>query len=155
MSENPLYISYSDNWSSKEAEFVQNILKSVLCNFSTYSNCEVSVRLTDDKEIQGLNKKYRNINKPTNVLSFSLDHNLKDSKKIMLGDIVISKDTIDKECKELEKSFEDHLAFMVVHGFLHLLGFTHDKENEAKLMEDKEIKMLETIGFSNPYKEEH
>ena len=154
MTEKSLYISYSDYWNQKQAKFVKDILKSVLESFSSFSNCEVSVRLTGDKEIKELNKKYRNIDKTTNVLSFSLDNNVKDTEKIMLGDIVISKDTIDKECKELKKSFESHLAFMVVHGFLHLLGFTHDKVDEAKIMEGQEIQILKKIGFSNPYKEE-
>jgi len=154
MPEKSLYISYSDDWNQKQAKFVKDILKSVLEGFAQFSNCEVSVRLTGDGEIKELNKRYRNIDKPTNVLSFSLENNVKHSEKIMLGDIVISKDTIDKECEELEKSFESHLAFMVVHGFLHLLGFTHNKMDEAKLMEGQEIQILKKIGFSNPYEEE-
>ena len=100
MSEKSLYISYSDDWNQKQAKFVKDILKSVLEGFASFSNCEVSVRLTGDGEIKELNKRYRNIDKPTNVLSFSLENNVKHSEKIMLGDIVISKDTIDKECEE-------------------------------------------------------
>lgn len=110
-----------------------------------YKDSEVSIVLTNDKEIHQLNKEYRNIDKPTNVLSFELQDD------ILLGDIYISVDTVLKEAKEQGISFQDHTAHMVVHGVLHLLGFDHIKDEEAEIMEKKEVEVLKKLNIKNPY----
>ena len=110
-----------------------------------YKNSEVSIVLVDDKEIKKINHEYRNINKPTNVLSFELG----DDE--LLGDIYISLDTVEKQAKQENISVEHHTAHMVVHGVLHLLGYDHINDDEAVVMENKETKILEKMGIKNPY----
>lgn len=113
-----------------------------------YKNAEVSIILTDDSEIHEINKTYRNVDKPTNVLSFELGDD------VLLGDIYISYDTVKKEAREQEISFHDHVAHMVVHGVLHLMGYDHITDDEAQIMEFKEIKVLQKMGINNPYADE-
>lgn len=121
---------------------------------------EASILLTDDEFIRSLNFKYRGKNTPTNVLSFaSLDG--KDKKSIMeeaeifstliLGDIIISLDMIEKEAKEYLINFEDRLAHIIIHGVLHLIGFDHQNKNDANAMEKIEAGILAELGFANPY----
>ena len=110
-----------------------------------HSKAEVSVVLTDDSEIHTLNREYRGIDKPTNVLSFELGDD------VLLGDIYISFDTVLKEAKDAHISVEDHTAHMVVHGVLHLMGYDHLNDRQAKKMESKEIKALGELGIKNPY----
>ena len=99
-----------------------------------------------------LNKKYRNDNTPTNVLSFCLKKNDMNSQDIeAIGDIVISKDTILKELASNEKTFKQHISHIVIHGLLHLLGYVHDNDKEAKIMENIEIKILNKLNIPNPY----
>lgn len=113
-----------------------------------YKNAEVSIILTDDSEIHQINKQYRNVDRPTNVLSFELGDD------VLLGDIYISYDTVKKEAREQEISFHDHVAHMVVHGVLHLMGYDHITDDEAQIMEFKEIKVLQKMGINNPYADE-
>ena len=110
-----------------------------------YKDSEVSINLVDDKQIHALNKKYRNIDKPTNVLSFELDDD------VLLGDIFISLDTVEREAKDMGISVVEHTAHMIVHGMLHLQGYDHIDDKEARVMENKEIKILKKLGYKNPY----
>lgn len=109
---------------------------------------EVSIILTNDFEIQKLNKKYRNINKPTNVLSFETG----DIE--LMGDIYISFDTTMHESKYQKKDFIEHVSHLIVHGVLHLFGYDHLNKKDAEKMESVEIKVLSKIGISNPYKQQ-
>ena len=110
-----------------------------------YNNAEVSITLVDDKYIKKINKKYRGINRPTNVLSFELGDN------VLLGDVFISIDTVMREAKDENISVPEHTAHMVVHGILHLLGYDHIKDADAEKMEKKEISILKKLGYKNPY----
>ncbi len=119
---------------------------------------EVNVLLTDDTTLQNLNKTYRGYDKPTNVLSFpGLDDNdnpwvaSKTAVPLILGDIAVSYETIHREALEQQKSFEDHLVHLFVHGLLHLLGYDHEEEEEAERMEALEITLLTQFGINNPY----
>ena len=117
---------------------------------------EASIRLTDDAEIQALNKEYRKKNQPTNVLSFpALDANdlarLPDGAPLILGDIVVALETTLKEAEVETKVPEEHLSHLVVHGMLHLLGYDHETESEAKIMEGLEIHILKGLGIRDPY----
>ena len=112
-----------------------------------YKDSEVSITLTDDAHIKKINKKYRGINKPTNVLSFELGDD------ILLGDIFISLDTVKSEAKRDNISVDEHVAHLVIHGVLHLLGYDHIKEKDAKVMEAKEIATMKKLGYKNPYEE--
>ena len=115
---------------------------------SKYKNAEVSITLTDDTEIHALNKTYRDMDKPTNVLSFELGDD------ILLGDIYISLDTVMREARDAGISVAEHTAHMVVHGMFHLLGYDHLTDKQARVMEGKEVKVLKKLGFKNPYADE-
>ena len=138
-----VYVDIHDNrWKKYKIDF-EKIANAVVG--AKYKNAEVSIVLTNDKEIKKINHKYRNINKPTNVLSFELGDD------VLLGDIYISFDTVAKEAKQENLSVNDHVAHMVVHGVLHLLGYDHINDNDAIVMENKETKILEKMGIKNPY----
>ena len=117
------------------------------------SNIELSINLTNDDEIQKLNLKYLNKNKPTNVLSFPAQNfDINNISHIFsLGDIVISYETLEKECIEQKVSFHNHFVHLLTHGFLHLLGFDHINDEEAEQMENLEIAILAQLGIQSPY----
>jgi len=112
---------------------------------------ELLIRIVDKVEIQNLNKTYRHKDKPTNVLSFPYDLPIEIDESI-LGDVVICTDVVANEAKAQNKTFDHHLIHMAIHGTLHLLGFDHIEESDANKMENLEIKVLEKMGISNPYK---
>lgn len=121
---------------------------------------EINFLLTDDARIQELNKNYRDVNKPTNVLSFpSLEpeeiSDLKEKEKslqpIILGDVVLSFEIIRQESLNQEIPFDHHLIHLAVHGVLHLLGFDHERDEDATVMESLEIKILSSLTIPNPY----
>ncbi len=110
------------------------------------SKTEVSVLFTDSIFIRDLNKTYRSVDKPTNVLSFP-------SQKIekTLGDIILCLEVIFNEAVEQQKTFQDHFMHLVVHGFLHLAGYDHVNDADAEMMEQLEIDILKRVGINNPY----
>lgn len=119
---------------------------------------EVSVRLTDDAEIHGLNRQYRDKDKPTNVLSFpmvqpDLLEGLanSDDGEVLLGDIVLARETCAREAAEKEVAFADHATHLIVHGTLHLLGYDHMGDAEAEAMEAVERAVLAALGIDDPY----
>ncbi|WP_132958073.1 rRNA maturation RNase YbeY [Rhizobium sp. BK251] len=113
---------------------------------------ELSLVFTDDASIREINAEWRNLDKPTNVLSFPA-FPLQPGKMPgpMLGDIVIAKETVEREAVELEKPFEAHLTHLMVHGFLHLFGYDHMNISEAEIMEGLETRILAVLGLSDPY----
>ena len=114
---------------------------------------EVSILLTGDAAVRELNKNYRNVDRPTNVLSFAAldDENEPVVDPMLLGDIVVAFETTEREAGEQACSFADHLFHLVVHGMLHLIGYDHIEEWEAEEMEALEIKILADNGIGNPY----
>ena len=110
----------------------------------------LTIRIVDEDEITALNREWRGRNKPTNVLSFPYgeDRHVPD----YLGDIVICAPVIRREAGEQGKLPEAHWAHMLIHGILHLRGYDHQEEKEREEMEQREINLLEKIGFSNPYR---
>ena len=145
-------ISAKKIWQKEEINLVRKVLLSCYASLSLKEYLELSVRLTDDKEIMDLNKKYRNKNSPTNVLSFCSQKNNYDKLgSKVLGDLVISRDTLVKELSGTEKTFEHHLSHLTVHGFLHLLGYIHEDDDEAKTMEGIETKILKKLNIPDPY----
>jgi probable rRNA maturation factor len=111
---------------------------------------ELSIVLTDDAEQQGLNRDWRGIDKPTNVLSFPQIEPFGPVTGI-LGDIVLARETLEREAAELDKPFTDHYTHLVVHGFLHILGYDHVDEAQALVMEGLETQILATLGIPDPY----
>ena len=117
-------------------------------------NLEVSVVLADDIFIQSLNKLWRQQDVSTNVLAFPCENAaVVDGKIRLLGDIIVADGVIQKEALEERKSVADHLAHMVVHGALHLLGYNHVSDEGAREMEDLEKVALATLDVENPYSE--
>ena len=119
---------------------------------------EISVSLADDKTIHALNKKYRGKDTPTNVLSFAaLDAGENQPASPVcalpcaLGDIVIAFETAKRESEAMIVPFRDHYTHLLIHGTLHLLGYDHEQENDAKVMERLEISILSSLGIENPY----
>jgi probable rRNA maturation factor len=122
---------------------------------------EVAVRLTDDAEVHQLNRDFRGKDKPTNVLSFpqvqddlleSLANS--DDGEILLGDIVLARETCAREAEEKGISLEDHATHLIVHGALHLVGYDHMDDASAGAMEALEVKALASLGLANPYADE-
>lgn len=110
---------------------------------------EVSVVLTNDEAIRALNRDWRKIDKPTNVLSFPAPDTSGHEK--MFGDIVIAYETLARECDEEDRNFPDHLAHLSVHGFLHLIGYDHQTDSEADAMEALESKIMIAMKRPDPY----
>lgn len=115
-------------------------------------SCEVSLVFTDDAAIREINAEWRGEDKPTNVLSFpAFPVTPGKTPGPMLGDIVIARETVEREALDLEKSFDDHLTHLMVHGFLHLFGYDHIETDEAEKMEALETRILARLGLSDPY----
>lgn len=111
---------------------------------------ELSIVLLDDAEQRELNRQWRQIDKPTNVLSFPQIEPFSPVVGI-LGDITLARETLEREAIELGKSFTDHYTHLVVHGFLHILGYDHIEDDEALVMEGLETQILATLGIDDPY----
>jgi len=106
--------------------------------------------LLDDAAQQALNRDWRQIDKPTNVLSFPQIEPFGPVVGI-LGDITLARETLEREAAEMGKSLTDHYTHLVVHGFLHILGYDHTDETEALVMEGLETQILATLGIDDPY----
>jgi len=111
---------------------------------------ELSIVLMDDAEQQALNSQWRNIDKPTNVLSFPQIEPFAPVLGI-LGDITLARETLEREAAEQGVSFAHHFTHLVVHGFLHILGYDHIDEQDALVMEDLETQILARLGIADPY----
>lgn len=113
---------------------------------------EVSLVFTEDEAMRAINAEWRGKDKPTNVLSFpAFPIGPGDKPGPMLGDIVLARETIAREAQELEKSFDEHLTHLLVHGFLHLFGYDHIEAEDAEQMERLETGILAELGLSDPY----
>ena len=105
----------------------------------------VTMRFVDDEESQHLNDTYRGKNKPTNVLSFPYED------EPLMGDIVFCPSVIVREAQEQRKTVTAHMSHLVVHGMLHLMGYDHLNDRDAKEMESLETEILADLGFADPY----
>lgn len=114
---------------------------------------EVTLRLVDEAESRSLNHQYRGKDKPTNVLSFPFEAPAGITVPLA-GDLVICAPVVAREAAEQSKTTEAHWAHMVIHGLLHLQGYDHIEDNEAVVMEALETRLLQKLGFSNPYETE-
>ncbi len=111
--------------------------------------CELCVVFCDDAEIRTLNAQWRGQDKATNVLSFPTPGAL--PQKPLLGDIAIAFETVAREAQEQRKTLADHVAHMIIHGFLHLIGYDHETQGEAEAMEALERLVAQGLGISDPY----
>lgn len=120
----------------------------------TPEDSEVSITIVGDNEIQKVNAMYRGIDKPTDVISFEMQDGVEDLPQdvqeqlgTVLGDIIVSIDRAKEQAKEYNHSVEREVGFLVVHGFLHLLGYTHDTEEDEQVMFDKQKEILHQYGL--------
>ena len=111
---------------------------------------EMTVRIVDEAESHELNLTYRGKDRPTNVLSFPFECP-DEVELLLLGDLVICRQVVEREAAEQEKPLMAHWAHMVVHGSLHLLGYDHIEDNEAEEMESLETQIMQGLGFDDPY----
>lgn len=112
--------------------------------------CELSVSLVGTEEIHELNREYRGVDRPTDVLSFECESPwdaLDSAEPIELGDVVIAPDVVDEQRARFNTSFEQEASLMLVHSILHLLGYDHIDDDEAELMEAKEKEILDAYGL--------
>ena len=146
-----LFISYSTNFPiSDSLEEKLDKALSYIFKEEGITDSSINLKILTDDDIKELNKKFRNKNTTTNVLSFS---NEDVSKSITgnLGDIAISYEFVKRESKEHKKNFDDHMIHMLVHGVYHILGFDHENDEMADMMEIKEVKLLKKLDIKNPY----
>lgn len=141
----------------------QKVFDSVLDYVKSPFECELSIYITDDQEIHQINLEQRKIDKPTDVLSFPLIdwiekydfewvedqvHNFHpDSGELMLGDVIISYDTLIKQAEEYGHGVEREYAFLIVHSLLHLLGYDHIEEDERVIMEEEQRIIMNILNI--------
>ena len=113
-------------------------------------NASINIKIIKDKEMLNLNNHFRNKETSTNVLSFT-NEDISKSITGNLGDIAINYDYILEESNEQNKTFDDHMIHMLIHGIYHILGFDHDNDKVANVMEKKEVTLLNKLNISNPY----
>ncbi|WP_173934635.1 rRNA maturation RNase YbeY [Chelativorans sp. Marseille-P2723] len=111
----------------------------------------VSIVFTDDAQMEDLNARFRGKNKPTNVLSFPAADMPVSGEPRHLGDIVLAYETVASEAEADQKPFDHHLTHLLVHGFLHLLGYDHETPEDAEEMENLEREILESLAIGDPY----
>ena len=119
-----------------------------------HSGAGLVIRIVDDAESRALNRQFRGIDEPTNVLSFPFEAPPRVRSK-HIGDLVVCAPVVEREAAEQGKPLEAHWAHMVVHGVLHLLGYDHQTDADAETMEGLEIAILGRLGFPNPYEARH
>ena len=137
---------------SKLRQVAQFILKALHCE----ARCEVSIALVDDSAMHLLNRQYRGIDRPTDVLSFALQEaegvlpSVAETTEqpLVLGDVIISTDTAQRQADERGHSLEKEISILVIHGMLHLLGYDHEDDNEAEEMEALERQLLNDMPAS-------
>jgi probable rRNA maturation factor len=137
------------------AELISKAVSVALADIATNGRTvEVGIRLVDDGTIQALNRDWRGRDKPTNVLSFPLG----DAGPVtdpdfpwLIGDIVMSYDTVMAEAIRDSKPLEHHVVHLAIHATLHLIGHDHEDEDEAQAMEAAEVLLLEGLGIPDPY----
>lgn len=122
---------------------------------------EVDITIVDDEEIHTLNRDYRNVDRPTDVLSFALDEGEEEEPMLLdgpeehlLGDIIISAETAQRQGEEFGHGLEREIVYLAVHGLLHLLGYDHMTDEDKKVMRAKEEEALREIRLSEEYLEQ-
>lgn len=161
-----------ENWANLQnisREFCDNVLN-LVCDYLSKNNkwdvllsdyvtkpIDINLLLSNSEHVRLLNAQFRGVDKPTNVLSFAnIDDDdfvceISQSEKIELGDIVMSFEVLKSEAELKNIDTEHHFAHLLVHGILHLMGFDHEEDEEAEVMENIEIQILKTLGINNPY----
>jgi len=124
---------------------VETLAKMRLSHPSPQGGGELSIVFTDDASVRRLNARYRGKDRATNVLSFP------QKSGPLLGDVILAAETVRREATLATKPLEDHMAHLIIHGFLHLLGHDHEEDTEAEKMEQLERLALQRLGIPDPY----
>jgi probable rRNA maturation factor len=114
---------------------------------------EVSILLSDDSAVRDINRQFRGLDKPTNVLSFPAADT--PATQGHVGDIVIAYETLRRECEDEGREFLHHLAHLTVHGFLHLIGYDHETDAQADEMETLESRIMVSMDMPDPWRDAH
>lgn len=139
-------------WGKGDQDLIVSTAKFVLTHLEEEGPIEVSLALANDEVVQNLNRDFRGQDKPTNVLSFEGDDGFDlPGEPRILGDVVLALETCQREAHEQQKSFQDHLTHLVVHGVLHLLGYDHIDDEDAQEMETLETDILARLNIADPY----
>ena len=117
---------------------------------SNQGDTELSVRIVDEPEGKLLNETYRGTSGATNVLSFPFENQTPEPLPL-IGDIVVCAPIVQREAKQQNKDLNAHWAHMIIHGVLHLLGYDHQNDSEAAVMEGLETEIMQKLGFPPPY----
>jgi probable rRNA maturation factor len=147
----------ADGWA--DAEALEALVARVVAvaraeaGLETVDGAELSVVFADDARVRELNRDWREKDAPTNVLSFPGGDEDEPPYGPLLGDIILARETVEREARALEIAFDDHVTHLVAHGFLHLFGYDHQMEAEAEEMEDLERRILAVLGIADPYRE--
>ena len=129
---------------------ISNDIDEFISYFSV-EKIDVEVSFCTAEQIKDLNYKFRKKDSETNVLSFPAESSI-GIQNACCGEVIICYEVLNNEAKESSKNITNHFKHLLIHSLLHLLGYEHDKENDAILMESEEIKFLSKIGISDPYK---
>ena len=127
--------------------------KVITAAWQGFEPAEVSLVLANDSFVHILNRDYRGKDSPTNVLSFENATKPPKGQPWLAGDIIVAYETLCRESHDGHKSFESHLAHLLIHGTLHLQGFDHLNSKQAKKMERLEIQIMTNLGYDNPYRD--
>lgn len=116
-------------------------------------NCagEVAIKLSGDAEVAQLNTSYRGKPGSTDILSFPADRSYQFDDVKPLGDLILAYETCQKDAAEMSKDMTSHCLHLVIHGILHLLGYTHDNDEDFSIMRKEEVRLLALIGLEDPY----
>ena len=134
-----------------DAESIERLSLFTLEYMEAPQSCEVSISLVSESEIHELNREYRGVDRPTDVLSFECDNPWEEyaaDEPIEIGDVVIALDVVDEQRGKFGTSFEQEASLMLVHSLLHLLGYDHIEEDEATEMEALEKEILDAYGLT-------
>lgn len=146
-------VTQSHLWDGIDAQAIaQQAWEACVARIETPAGAEATLLLCDDADIRRHNRNWRGLDKATNVLSFPTAEG--PLRAHHLGDIVVAFETVAREAAESGKSFDDHFRHMIVHGFLHLMGYDHIVDQEAEAMEQMERDILAGLGVADPYRDE-
>lgn len=148
-------ISESEDWDSHPGleEAIEKAALAALAGTGvvTLPDAEIAILLSDDNGVRMLNKRWRHIDKSTNVLSFPATTPELLAQNQMIGDLALAFETCTREAEAEHKTFQQHVSHLIVHGVLHLLGYDHESERDADEMEALERKVLAGLGIPDPY----
>ena len=147
-----LFISQNEDYQIEDKLIDKlNDAFTIICDEEKLSECSINLKILNDHEMKDLNNKFRNKDSSTNVLSFT-NEDISMEVTGNIGDIAINYEYVQRESKEYNKSFDSHMIHMLIHGIYHILGFDHENDETADIMENKEIILLEKLNINNPYK---